>query len=302
MGAGELARSRNLKPGFFLNEILAECHPLARILFEGLWVIADRAGRMPDRPKKIKAEVLPYDDCDVDDLLNELASKYDDDGSPAFIIRYQADSHRYIQVVHFTEHQNPHIKEAASTIPAPDMNSTSTVQAPEEHRTDPADSLLPLTDSLLLDPDPDQKDMPLAHPAPGPDVLESKPEQQTLIKQSTAKECTPDFEAFYRAYPRQIEKKEAFKAWNQALKKGKSPPMIMLALEHYIAYVRLVKVEWKYPASFLRSDLDEWLNLKEVNASVGSAQHDGDHPGNAAGSAMSDWEKRIYEDSPETTG
>ena len=28
-------RSRNLKPGFFKNELLAECDPLARILFEG---------------------------------------------------------------------------------------------------------------------------------------------------------------------------------------------------------------------------------------------------------------------------
>jgi hypothetical protein len=55
-----VARSRNIKPGFFLNDELAECEPLARILFAGLWCIADREGRLEDRPKRIKAEVLPY--------------------------------------------------------------------------------------------------------------------------------------------------------------------------------------------------------------------------------------------------
>ena len=70
-----MARSRNIKPGFFLNDELAECDPLARLLFAGLWCIADREGRLEDRPKRIKAEVLPYDDCDVDELLNQLAER-----------------------------------------------------------------------------------------------------------------------------------------------------------------------------------------------------------------------------------
>ena len=60
-----MARSRNIKPGFFLNDDLAECEPLARLLFAGLWCIADREGRLEDRPKRIKIEVLPYDNCDV---------------------------------------------------------------------------------------------------------------------------------------------------------------------------------------------------------------------------------------------
>jgi hypothetical protein len=32
---------------------------------------SDREGRLEDRPKKIKAAVLPYDECDVDRLLDE---------------------------------------------------------------------------------------------------------------------------------------------------------------------------------------------------------------------------------------
>ena len=52
-------RARNLKPGFFKNDALAECDPLARILFEGLWCMADREGRLECHPKRIKAEILP---------------------------------------------------------------------------------------------------------------------------------------------------------------------------------------------------------------------------------------------------
>ncbi|USE79508.1 hypothetical protein NDR89_23235 [Cupriavidus gilardii] len=145
-----MARARNLKPSFFTNDLLAEIHPLGRLLFQGLWCIADREGRLEDRPKRIKAELLPYDDCDADALLNDLVKH-------GFILRYEADGHRFIQVVNFAKHQNPHIKEAASTIPAPCEHSASPVQAQE----DPGlaglipDSLNPITDSgFPLEPAP----------------------------------------------------------------------------------------------------------------------------------------------------
>lgn len=116
-------RARSLKPGFFKNEELAELPPLARILFVGLWCMADREGRLEDRPKRIKAEVLPYDSCSVASLLDLLAS------SPErFIVRYSVDDKPYIAIPSFCQHQSPHIKEAESTIPAPCSDGTSTIQ------------------------------------------------------------------------------------------------------------------------------------------------------------------------------
>lgn len=113
-----MARSRNIKPGFFKNEALAECSPLARLLFAGLWCLADRAGRLEDRPKRIRAELLPYDDCNADELLGELHEA-------GFILRYLAAGGRFIQVVNFSKHQSPYRKEAESTIPVPDKPETS---------------------------------------------------------------------------------------------------------------------------------------------------------------------------------
>ena len=126
-----MKRTRQINPGFFTNDELADITPLGRLLFAGLWVIADREGRLEDRPKKIKAEILPYDNCDVDDLLNQLQNA-------GFIKRYKVDIPRtdqgntmdtpkadvgIIQVVNFTKYQHPHRNESASTLPPPTVES-----------------------------------------------------------------------------------------------------------------------------------------------------------------------------------
>ena len=123
-----MARIRSLKPSFFLNEELAKLTPLHRLLFQGLWVIADRKGRLHDKPGTIKVQTLPFDNCDVDSMLNDLAM-----GDDPFITRYQVDCKRYIQVVSFLRHQNPHHKEADSDIPANSGAKTSNpVPAPTQ--------------------------------------------------------------------------------------------------------------------------------------------------------------------------
>ena len=67
-------RIRTIKPDFFKHDKVSDLKPLARLLFISLWCLADRRGRLEDRPKRIKVECLPYDDCDVDALLWELHS------------------------------------------------------------------------------------------------------------------------------------------------------------------------------------------------------------------------------------
>lgn len=119
-----MARARNIKPGFFRNADLAELSFECRLLFAGLWILADREGRLEDRPKQIKMEIFPADNLDVDALLDQLAGCN-------LIVRYTAFSKRYVWVRNFLKHQNPHVKEAASTIPAYDEHGASTVQAPD---------------------------------------------------------------------------------------------------------------------------------------------------------------------------
>lgn len=107
-----MPRARNIKPAFFASDIVAGLEPLTRLLLIGIWTIADKAGRLEDRPRRIRAEVLPYDDCDIESMLAALADV-------GLIVRYDARGIPAIQVVNWDKDQNPHQKEAESTMPAP---------------------------------------------------------------------------------------------------------------------------------------------------------------------------------------
>jgi hypothetical protein len=121
-----MARSRNIKPSIMDNEQLAELDPLCRLLFVYLWMLADREGRLEDRPKRIAAQALPYDrDADIDAMLARLVSK-------GFIRRYTVNYVDCIQVINFSKHQNPHVREAASELPAP-----------PDHAEDPVSEIQP---------------------------------------------------------------------------------------------------------------------------------------------------------------
>ena len=107
-----MARSRNIKPGFFKNEDLAECTPWARLCFAGLWLLADREGRLEDRPKRIKGELFAYDSVEVDPLLGELEAR-------GFLVRYRNEDGSFIQISRFLAHQTPHYSEKPSVIKPP---------------------------------------------------------------------------------------------------------------------------------------------------------------------------------------
>lgn len=106
-----MARSRNIKPGFFQNEDLQELDFATRLFFIGLWTEADKEGRLEDRPKKLKNALFPADDVEVEQMLEGLAAY-------GFISRYERAGKKIIQIVKWAKHQNPHRREAPSTLPA----------------------------------------------------------------------------------------------------------------------------------------------------------------------------------------
>lgn len=105
-----MARARNIKPSFFKNELLAEMEAFDRLLFIGLWCLADREGRIEDRPKRIKMELFPCDTYDVNAGLDQLAKH-------GFVRRYQAGGNAVVSIVNFHKHQTPHGTEKDSELP-----------------------------------------------------------------------------------------------------------------------------------------------------------------------------------------
>lgn len=132
-----MARIRQIKPDFFLDdELAATCIRDARLCFIGLWNLADREGRLEDRPAKIKAQVFPYDD---DITIANIVEFLDQLSSGSFIIRYQVGGKPFIWIRTFKQHQHFHRDEQESKLPEPpkdmEIHRASTVQAPRLHPT-----------------------------------------------------------------------------------------------------------------------------------------------------------------------
>lgn len=215
-----MARARSIKPGYFGNDILAECAPLARILFAGLWCFADREGRLEYRVKKIKASILPFDDCDIDELVQELIDR-------RFVVVYCIEEAAFLQVVNFGKHQNPHMKEPESTIPAPDSPGAVLVPA------------LPLP--LTLNPIPST-----LNPVP-PVSGKARPRQDS-----------ESFEKFWIEYPRKVAKGSALKAYARALAKT-TPDVLLAAVKRFASECSGKEPQYiAHPATWLNGE--RWLD------------------------------------------
>lgn len=147
-----MPRSRNIKPSFFTNDELAELSVETRLLFIGLWTLADRDGLLEYRPKKIKAQLFPYDSVPLKKLLEDLRNA-------RFISFYEVEGKQFIEIVNFSKHQNPHKNEKESGLPKPNKNNTLSINrekdgtSTEKIGTARADSLLLIPDSCNLIPE-----------------------------------------------------------------------------------------------------------------------------------------------------
>lgn len=215
-------RARNIKPGFFENDLLVELPFEFRLLFIGLWTMADKSGRLEDRPKKIKMCVFPADDVDVNRGLTEL-HRY------GFINRYQALGVDYIQVVKWDKHQRPHHTERDSVIP-PYINGEVTVNSRKCNGENPPDSLIP--DSLI-------------------------PDSSTTVEGS-AKKTSPysePFEAAWNAYPKKTNKGAAYKAWQKAIKRDMPIADMPAHIES-----RMFEPDWRKEDGRFVPHMATWLN------------------------------------------
>lgn len=184
-----MARARNIKPSFFTNDELSELEPLARILFIGMWTIADFKGCFEYKPKRLKVQILPYDDCNIEQLVSALEKS-------GFISIYSVQSQRYIKVVNFSKHQNPHKNEREGGSAIPDISlsdekkheNSDNLQNIEinhdQNGTDRADSLNLIPDSLNLIPEDSSSD-----------VVENVPPQPKFVFKTELKKAGVSEEA-----------------------------------------------------------------------------------------------------------
>lgn len=94
-----MARIRTVKPELWADEALARLSRDSRLLFIGLFNVADDEGRMRGAPVFIHGQVFPYDeDIDITALLAQLERG-------GFIQRYEVEGQRYVFITNFKKHQ-----------------------------------------------------------------------------------------------------------------------------------------------------------------------------------------------------
>ena len=102
-----MPRTRYIRPGFFENEELAEQAHQTRLFFIGLWTLADREGYVEYRPKRLKRNIFPYENCDIEGMVAELVA----------IEKLEVvdiEGTQLLKVSKWHEHQNIHHKETPS--------------------------------------------------------------------------------------------------------------------------------------------------------------------------------------------
>lgn len=110
-------RIRTIKPEFYkhdgLFDLEEETKLPIRIAFTGLWCAADREGRFKWKPRRLKAEILPYDDVDFSRVLDALVTR-------GFVVHYTSEEGEFGMIPKFSKHQVINNREMQSNLPDPD--------------------------------------------------------------------------------------------------------------------------------------------------------------------------------------
>lgn len=112
-------RIRTIKPEFFTHDRLFDAEretklPL-RLAYIGLWCVADREGRFRWEPRRIGAQIFPYDGIDFSRVLDALMTR-------GFIVKYckaGVDNVWYGAIPSWRRHQVINNRERSSQLPEP---------------------------------------------------------------------------------------------------------------------------------------------------------------------------------------
>lgn len=206
-----MARIRTIKPSFFVNEEVAELGIDTRLFFIALWTIADREGRIEDRPKRIKVLTMPFDTFDTGSALQVLHDA-------GFITRYEVDGVKYIQINNFLKHQRPNNKEAPSLIP------------PALEKNGPRTNLDTSEDQSRHTLGREKTHTALLGKGKGNGVRE----RNTYLHIDTGIDTAPatdTFSDFWNAYPRKVNRAKAEAAWRKVKPDADLVARIMASVE-----------------------------------------------------------------------
>ncbi len=98
-----MPRIRTIKPQFWLDEHLGSICRDARLLYIGLWNLADDQGVFEYRPARIKAQLFPYDSDISGDNIGQWLQILENTGD---IVRFSSNGSSFGYIPTFLKHQH----------------------------------------------------------------------------------------------------------------------------------------------------------------------------------------------------
>lgn len=247
-----MARIRSIKPGFWTDSKIVRLSCWARLFYIGTWNFAlCEKGHLPDDAFELKLQILPADNVNVEEILDELLvagrieRRKTEDGSTYLIItrlpNHNKSDARWATRCHYCNEESSEEKETSR------RNSREARREVDEHtEKQPRKGIgregkgyISASDEPMQEHDP----FTLQEP-----IVESTFE--------AGSDDDPRWIAFWAAYPRKQGREEAREAWtNHVLGKGTykgepirkaDPDLIMAGVLAYAARVKREGTERKH--------------------------------------------------------
>jgi hypothetical protein len=111
-----MGRIRTVKPELAKHEVLFDLEQETGLPIRFAWVmlftVCDREGRFEWRPRRLKTDIIPYDDIDVSRVLDAWVTR-------GLVVKYRVGDAWFGCIPTFTKHQVINNREAASDLPDP---------------------------------------------------------------------------------------------------------------------------------------------------------------------------------------
>lgn len=227
-----MARIRSIKPEFWTDSRIVALSPLARLFYIGMWnfAVCDM-GHVKDDPDALRLQILPTDDVDGRDLVDELLK------SGRCVRLTLPDGRSYLHIPRFTDHQNLSFHWSPRCAACKHESGKSSND--DQHRADV--TKFEETSPKMLKEGKGREGKGKEPSSPAERATDDQADTTVPLTAVTPQkrgrtdqvQDDPMFIRFWDAYPRKIGKGEARKVWARIVKAGVDPKTIIVGAERY---------------------------------------------------------------------
>jgi hypothetical protein len=234
-------RIRTIKPDFWHSEKIAKLSKDDRLLFIGLWNVADDAGVIEDKYQLIAAELFPFDlEADPRATYASVRGGLDALTDIRLLTRYEVDGKGYLFIPGWEEHQRID-RPSKSRLPQPTTQNA------------------PIQGVLIEDSSNTLRVLDV-----GKGKGSGKGKGKGIGNGTDAAQLLDDFATWYATYPKHVARPAAIKAYSKARENATADALLDGARRYNAEVVAAAtKAQFiKHPATWLNNE--GWLDEPAV--------------------------------------